>query len=530
MKRIVMLLLGAIALFVSKSSADAVIDWNLTGITVALRVPLLSRAPGIDLTYMHIAIYDAVNAIDGRYTPFAVTPPNAASWASKEAAVAAAAHRVLVTFYPPQAAYLDSVYAAALSGLPNGEAKTRGIAIGDTVATRFLALRAGDGRTAIVPYTFLPPGPGVYQRTPGEPPQPVFTWLPNFRPFALTTSSQFRAPGPPSLTSVLFARDFNEVKQYGSRDSSLTTPQQREIARFYTENPFAQIARNIRLFATARGLPLADNARLFAQLYVTISDATIGVVESKYYYNFWRPVTAIRAADIDGNPLTQQDTSWFPLCATPFHPEYPAAHGGVDGALAYGLEKFFGTKHIAITYTSTVTNTQHSFTDIRDIPIEVINARVWGGMHYRTSGEDGVSIGRSVAKWVARHYFRPVHGNDHEVDDDDQLESSTNTQRTTTSITEAVGGSAPVLFSLAQNYPNPFNPSTKIAFQVPADGFVSLKVFDVLGREVRTLVNEEMKPGSYETTFDAARLTSGIYFYRLQTGTFTQTKKLLLMK
>ena len=409
MKRMLMLLVGIMILSVSRSSADAVIDWNATAITVMLKVPTLARSATNDMAYVHVAIYDAVNAIDGRYSVFAVAPSNAAPWASKEAAVAAAARRVLLTFYASQQPYIDSVYEAALALLPNDSTTTRGIAIGDTVATRFLALRAGDGRDAIVTYVWQPAGPGVYQPTPpgAAQYQPVNPWLPQLRPFSLNSPSQFRAPGPASLTSDVYTRDFNEVKRYGSRDSSFTTPQQREIARFHTENPAVQLARNIRLFAASRGMSLADNARLFAQLYVTIGDATIAGFESKYYYNAWRPSTAIREADTDGNPLTERDTSWLPLVTTPPHPEYPAAHGFAMGGLAYGLARFFGTTNVPVTLTSNVTGTQHSFTNINEIIAEAINARVYGGMHFRSSVEDGVTIGRNVAAWVADHFFKP---------------------------------------------------------------------------------------------------------------------------
>lgn len=407
MKRLPTLLIGAITLFSSQSRADAVIDWNATAMTVMLKVPALARDPNSDMAYMHIAIYDAVNAIDGQYSVFAVAPSNAAPWASKEAATASAAHRVLLTFYASQQTYIDSVYAAALALLPNDSTKTRGVAIGDTVATRFLALRAGDGRIAIVTYTWLPAGPGVYQPTPpgAAQYQPLNPWLAQLRPFSLTSPTQFRAAGPPSLASDVYTRDFNEVKRYGSHDSSFTTSQQREIARFWMENPNVQMARNIRIFAVTRGMSIADNARLFAQLYVTISDALITGFDSKYLYNNWRPVTAIRAADIDGNPLTVQDTSWLPLVTTPTHPEYVAAHGCALGGFAYALAKFFGTASVPVTLTSTVTGTQHSFTNINDITTESANARVYGGMHFRSSAEDGVAIGRNVAEWVARRYF-----------------------------------------------------------------------------------------------------------------------------
>lgn len=170
--------------------------------------------------------------------------------------------------------------------------------------------------------------------------------------------------------------------------------------------------RNIRLFAAAQGLGLADNARLFAQLYVTIADSLITCWNSKFYFNFWRPVTAIRAADTDGNDLTEPDATWLPLAPTPNHPEYPAAHGSLTGALAYALEDFFGTKKITVALTSTsvpgVAMAQHTFTKTQDLVKEIIDARIYGGMHYRTSGVHGAVIAKKVANWVSKHYFRPV--------------------------------------------------------------------------------------------------------------------------
>ena len=410
-KHILLLCSVVIALFVGQSKADAVSDWNATAITVVLRIPSPTRSVNTDLTYLHIAIYDAVNAIDRDYTTFAVAPPpNTVYWASKEAAVHAAARRILMTFYFADSVYIDSVYAARLSALPNDNAKTKGIEIGDTVAKLFLAHRTGDGREANVPYTWQPAGLGVYQPTPpgSAQYQPITPWVAQLRPFSFSSPSQFRAPGPSSFNSATYAADFDEVKKYGSRDSTFTTPEQREIARFHTENPAVQMARNIRLFASTQGFSLAKNARLFAQLYVTIGDAVIAGWDSKYFYNYWRPSTAIRNADLDGNPLTVQDTSWLPLVTTPRHPEYPAAHGCALGAFAYTLAKFIGTANIPVTLTSTVTGTQHNFTNINEIVTEAINARVYGGMHFRSSVQHGVDIARQIAEWVADNKFKPV--------------------------------------------------------------------------------------------------------------------------
>jgi hypothetical protein len=543
-KQFFVLLLCAAALWTSRASADAVSDWNSTANVVLLKSARPAGALIIDMAYVHIAIYDAVNAIDGRFTRFAVTPSSSASWASEDAATAAAAYGVLLSLYPLQQVYLDSVYAAFIGALPNDGERARGIVIGQEVAQAFMALRAGDGRNADVPYTFLPPGPGVYQLTPGAPAPPATPqtpWIAKFRPFTLLSPDQFRAPGPPALTSGLYAKVLNETKQYGAHDGSARTPEQTEIGLFFAENPANQLSRNIRLIAAAHGLSVADGARFFAQIYATVADAVVAAWDSKYHYNFWRPVTAIRAADIDGNPQTAPDPAWLPLVVTPGHPEYPAAHGCVTGGLAYALGRFFKTPNLAVTLTSTsVTGkplVEHSYTNIHEIVREVINARVYGGMHFRTSGQDGATIGRKVAMWVARHYFKRVHDHDGDRDDDDDDRWSSAEDNAPQELSPAtlpplqkIGASVPGSFALEQNYPNPFNPSTKITFTLAEAQVTTLKVYDVLGREVATLTNEFLEPGQHEVTWDASGVTSGVYFYQLRSGQSVETMRLVLMR
>ena len=366
-KNILFLLIVALTLSVSQSKADPVSDWNATAVAVQLRVPTLSKGI-VDLTYMHIAIYDAVNAIDGEYSVFAVSPPNKVSWANLEAAVHSAARRVLLRFYAADSIYIDSVYQSRMALIPNDSTKTKGSEIGNTTAEMYLSLRTGDGREANVTYVWQPLGPGVYQPTPPGSPQyvPVAPWQAHLLPFSFGSSSQYRAPAPPLLTSAAYSTDFSEVKMYGSLDSTNTTPVQREIARFHTENPNVHVPRNIRLFASSQNFSLSQSARFFAQVFVSIGDALISGWNSKYFYNRWRPSTAIRNADIDGNPSTERDTLWQPLVTTPRHPEYVAAHGVVSASFAYTIESFFGTQNIPITLTSTVTGTQHNFTNIND--------------------------------------------------------------------------------------------------------------------------------------------------------------------
>jgi hypothetical protein len=399
------------ALAQAATAATAVSDWSAIAAQAAVVNAGRGATANIDITYVHIAIYDAVNAIDGRYTPFAVTPVTPAVGASPDAATAAAAHTVLLWLFPAQQAFLDSAYTTYLLGIPAGPAKTLGIAIGNEVGNAFVTLRAGDGRNANVPYVFGS-GPGVYQPTPGGAATPVTPWLAVMRPFAIESNSQFRADGPPSLTSATWADDYNETKAVGSLTSPVRTAKETEVARFYAENPGAQINRNIRAIADGSQLSTADSARFFAQVYVSLADAQITTWNSKYFYNFWRPVTAIRAGDTDDNAATEADPAWLPLVVTPSHPEYPAGHPAVTGALAHAVKEFFGTKKVEVTFTSTsvpgVAMAEHHFTSTDDIVKEVINARIFGGMHYRTSAVHGSVIARKVAQYVSTHYFLPV--------------------------------------------------------------------------------------------------------------------------
>jgi hypothetical protein len=422
-----LLVLVAVALLWTPASAraNAVDFWSLIAHRVAVTNAGRAGLAQIDFAYVHIAIYDAVNAIDGRYSVFAVKPQTYPVGASMEAATAAAAYTMLKWLYPLQTPELTSDYNAYLGGIADGDAKTRGIAVGTEVANNFIALRTGDGRDAPTTYVFGS-GPGVYQRTPladgvtlytG---QPVGPWVANFKTFGIRNATQFRAPGPVKLNSARWAQDYNETKLYGVKTGSLRSAEQTAIGLFYSDNPGTQGNRNVRNTAAAYGLSLADSARFFAQLYVSMADAQITTWNSKYFYSFWRPVTAIRAGDTDGNAKTDRDAVWVPLVVTPQHPEYPAAHPTVTGAFAYALEEFFDTKHVDVTLTSTTPGAlaSHHFTNTRDIVKDVINGRIYGGMHYRTSGEHGAAIARSVARYIARNYFRKI-GDDADDEGDD---------------------------------------------------------------------------------------------------------------
>jgi hypothetical protein len=388
----------------STARADAVTDWNAYGVSAVLTA---ARGPGgyVDLAYMHIAMYDAVNAIDGRYTVFAVRPTHVPAGSSKEAAASAAAYNVLLALFPDQQSVLDADYRASLAAIPDSQEKADGIAVGTDVAFLFLASRAGDGRNAPITYT---PGSGPGAWIPTSPAPPAVVYLSQMRPFAMETASQFRGDGPPALTSDQYTADFNEMKNLGCLNCPGRTEEQRIIGLFYTDLGPPQTGRGFRQLAHDYRISLADDARLFAMLYVALADAAIGSVESKYYYGFWRPITAIRNADTDGNPDTTADPTWTPLATTPNFPDYVSTHAATFAAFSETLRQFFGTKKLNFTMTSMVTGTTRHFTNTDDINKEIIEARIYSGFHFRTADVDGVVMGKKIGRLVAKNYFRPL--------------------------------------------------------------------------------------------------------------------------
>lgn len=362
------------------------------------------RVPGPDTTTVMLAVYDAVIAIAGTHKPFAITPGTPAAGASMEAAAIEAAYRALKGLFPSRGDKYEAAYASGIGAIAEGDAKTRGMAIGAEVAARMLALCASDGReTVLAPYVagtlpgqFRPANPNVVGRLNQV-----------IKPFATFSHEQFR-PGPPlALDSAGYAADLNEVKAVASAASTLRTAEQTEVARFFTEPPPPWQWRNRGRFATASS-NLADNARIVALLAVAASDAISACFEAKYHYNTWRPTSAIRLADTDSNAATEADAAWAPFVPTPNHPEYPAAHGCDDGATAEVVRGFYGTKKVRFSFDSTVTGTTHAYESTDDLVHDVRNGRVWGGMHFRNSVIVGTELGKDVAKWVAQRHFRPV--------------------------------------------------------------------------------------------------------------------------
>src|SRR6059036_2580931 len=389
------------------ANGDVVTDWNAAALN-AIRAghtapPIASRS----LAILHVSIYDAVNGIARTHEPYLVQSAVPAS-ASREAAASAAAHEALVNLFPAAAGSFDTLYAAILATIPDGPHKVAGIVWGEFVANQILAARANDGSNATVP----PPGgsgPGAWVPTP-----PAFLpyLLPQWgfvMPFAMSSSSQFRPPGPPSLDSQRYAADYNEVKELGAAVGSTRTEEQTQIALFWadgagTETPPGHWNSIAQTIADAQGNTLEENARLFALLNIAMADAAICAWDAKYTFHNWRPVTAIRNADTDGNPATDPDTAWDSFIVTPPFPDYVSGHSTFSAAAATVLGLFYGTENLLFTTGSDfLPGVTRPFTSFSAAAGEAADSRVYGGIHFRTASEDGLQAGISIGEWTATH-------------------------------------------------------------------------------------------------------------------------------
>jgi hypothetical protein len=395
--------------------ADVVLDWNglaaqlIVGPGGANKVPPLGL---VDLAIVHTAIYDAVNAVEGfPFAPYGVQPA-VTTPASAEAAAARAGRDVLLALYPSRSADIEALYASSLAAVLDGPAEANGIDVGQQAAAGILALRANDGRNAGTPIVEPPEAPGVWIRTPPGFLAPQAPWAGSINPWTLNSSDQFRPEPPPELDSETWVRDYNEVKALGPGTDSTRTAEQTNIGRFWADQPMLQWNRAWRGISIGAGLSVQDNARLFAMLSTASSDSLIACWETKYHYMFWRPVTAIRAGG--GNPVLTDDPSWLGLVPTPNHPEYPAAHGCFSGASVETLSYFFRTDDFTFTITSnfagvtTPVRTYYSFSQALQ---EVLDARIYGGMHYRNSNHKGAIVGKQVSHFATRRFFRRQVGN-----------------------------------------------------------------------------------------------------------------------
>jgi hypothetical protein len=380
--------------------ADVITDWDAKASAVAAPAALGER----ELAIVDLAMFDAVNSIARQYRAYLVRE-DGFSGASPEAAAASAAATALEKLHPQNAAdfklALDE-YVKGLSGSHDEVAK--GLQLGELVALRIFESRAADGSAGVDAYRPRTL-PGVYVPTAT---MVAATW-PKLRPFVLERPDQFRPVPPLALGSKEWASDYNEVKTYGSRNSLLRTPEQTETAKFWLmtgPQAYHPIARQIII---ARHMTLVDSARLMASFAVALTDAYVAVFDAKYRYEFWRPITAIRNGDIDGNPATEIDPSWAPLDATPMHPEYPCAHCILSGTAVALIDSYGGLRDMPeIWLTSpTAPGITHRWSSLNAFEDEVANARVWAGFHYRFSARVGTAMGREVGRYVAAHFARP---------------------------------------------------------------------------------------------------------------------------
>lgn len=389
--------------------SDAVLTWNANAVSaVRASAPAKFQVEGlIYMSYVQAAVYDAVTKLEGGYQPYHDFAYTVVPGTSAQAAVAAAAQTTLDNYLPDQAATVDgeyNSYIASLGGL-GAPGVSDGVALGQAAANDIIALRSGDGRNAATPTygTIGPIIPGQWQlQSAGQTAQTP--WVASMRPFVLQLASQFRVGPPPALTSQQYAKDLNETEAYGSVNSTVRTQDETNTAYFWNANAVNQYNGMMQNAITENGMGLVDAAHLFAMGELTTADAGIACFDSKYFYLAWRPITAIRHADLDGNDATTADPNWTPLLATPTHPEYPSAHGCLTSALTDALAAALGSNHLNITVPGatnggTTLTTSRVFNNVQNIQNEVVDARVWIGFHFRNSVVQGENLGNDVAKY-----------------------------------------------------------------------------------------------------------------------------------
>jgi hypothetical protein len=386
----------AFALPVIPAKADVIMDWNAKADAIGFEKQLANSANSRAQAMLHVAVFEAVNAIDKRYTPYKLNL-TADRGASREAAAASAAHDVLVALYPDQKADLDATLATSLSAIAEGEAKTKGIELGKKAAAEIIAVRANDGFNT--PESYRPQtSPGVYVPTI----VPIESTAAKITPWVMRAASQFRPAPPPALTSEVWTKDLNEIREFGSINSTRRSAEQTTIARFWFFTGPRTYNSIVRQIATAKNMDLVDCARLYALTAMAASDAFIAVFDGKYAYNLWRPITAIRNADTTNNPATPREAAWLPLGATPMHPEYPCAHCIVSSAVSNVLQSVVGNEVGEITLVSpTAPGVTRKWTRLQDYSDEVANARIYAGFHYRFSTEAGKDMGKKIAELAA---------------------------------------------------------------------------------------------------------------------------------
>jgi len=403
-------------LLTTAQAADPIAAWNQISETAVKTSGHPPPVAALDFAIVHLAIYDAVESVERRYEPYYTLVPGATG--SPSAAAARAGHDVLVGLFPAQSATLDADYASFLAA--NGiDPLDPATAAGALVAANMLALRATDGRFPLNPPPFLGstsigqwrPTPSLLPGTPPSLAPGLTPWVATVTPFTLDSDSQFRVDPPPALTSELWADNYNETKTVGSLTSATRTAEQTEIGYFWADSGPILWQNALRYISGTYLHGVGETARMYALVEAAMADAQIACWDSKYFYNFWRPITAIRLGDQDGNPATTVDPYWQPLINTPNFPEYPSGHADISGAIAHMLRLYFGSDDLTFQMTTTnalAPQTTRTFSSFSQAEQEVIDARVYVGIHYRNSDTTAAAQGRRVANWVFNHYMRPV--------------------------------------------------------------------------------------------------------------------------
>jgi PAP2 superfamily len=420
----VCMLMATLLFGAAVAKADAVLDWNLIAVNTAIANGQSPFAQARYAAIVQLAVFEAVNAITRDYQPYlgSIVAPHGAS---ADAAAIEAAYRVLITYFP-SASTLGTARANSLALIPDGQAKNDGIATGDAAASAMIALRANDGSS---PAQFKIPGPAVpgdYQATPSCPIMngirvgTFFQWQ-NITPFGIPSVSEFLLDPPPALDSNQYAKTYNEVKTVGSASANSTErpPDRADVVLYYAASTptqvFNQAARQV--VAQEGRHSLSENARAFALINMALSDGAVTTFFNKYLYNFWRPETAIHAGDTDGNRKTDPDPNWVPFIPAPCFPSYPSAHGTLSGAGAEVMRRLYGEAGHAITLSNpAVPNIVLHYGSFRQITDDISDARVYGGIHFRTDQDAGARLGRAVGRAVYRINLRAVH--DDGLDDD----------------------------------------------------------------------------------------------------------------
>ena len=400
--------------------ADAVTDWNAHMEDAMKNAAVSPALQGRVGAIVSTAVYDAVNGIEGRYTPYFVRGPGPRH-ANLSAAAIQAAYTTLKALFPAQTTNFDAKLSASLTALPRHRfaqrLTARGRAWGEYVANQVLDWRTNDGINAPTPGYFGGTGPGVWRSIPagtnadGTLPA-VFPQISTLPPFAMTSPDQFRPGPPPALTSDVYARDFNEVKAIGRLDSALRTPEQTQLALLWQATGPAEENNIVRQVLSADN-SLLENARILALVNIVAADATIAGFDSKYAYNLWRPHHAIRLADTDGNPDTAADPAWSALFVSPRHQEYISNHAVITGGFMHALMTLVGDDHTCTLASRDYPSFTWTFNRIGDIPEQAKSARIWAGIHYRNSCEVGQAVGIQIADYILNNFLLPLrHGDD----------------------------------------------------------------------------------------------------------------------